>query len=204
MRILLFTAIWLAGLLSPVTSWASDEVPDAYASVQQTTDVLLSKLREVQPLYKENPDAFFSAVDEALAPFVDFEGFAQGVMAKYYKRATTEQKAQFYQTFRKSLIETYAKALVEFDNQKVDVLRPEKPSSRPGRETVRLDIHGKDGITYHVDYTLTLKNNTWLLRNVIVNGINIGLQFRSQFAASMQRHRGDIGKVVQSWSSDLG
>jgi len=42
----------------------------------------------------------------------------------------------------------------------------------------------------------------WLLRNVIINGINIGLQFRSQFNAYMQKYRGDIDLVIENWSLD--
>ena len=54
---------------------------------------------------------------------------------------------------------------------------------------------------YPVDYSVVYKDEAWKLRNVVIDGINVGLQFRSQFADSMRRHR-DIDAVIRSW--DVG
>ncbi len=174
--------------------------PDPTESVRGTTRVLLERLDNVQPLYKTNPERFFSEVEKSLAPHVDFVGFSRGVMAKHYRKASDAQRARFAEKFRTSLIRTYAKALVEFDNQRVEV-KPGKPSKKPGRATVRLEIHGARGVIYPVDYTLVYMDEAWKLRNVVIDGINIGLQFRSQFAESMRKHR-DIDAVISAW--DVG
>ncbi len=192
-------------LLLLVLGWSAGvaaDAPDPKASVQAATDQLLGKLVEVKPLYQENPEQFFAAIDEALAPFIDFEGFSKGVMAKYYRRATPEQKARFSETFRTALINTYAKALVEFDNQKIVVLDPEFDPKRKGRASIGLEIHGANNVVYPVEYTLSLKDNRWLLRNVSIEGINIGLQFRSQFASFMSQYKNNIDAVIDNWTVD--
>ena len=38
----------------------------------------------------------------------------------------------------------------------------------------------------------------WKIRNIIVDGINIGIQFRNQFAEAMSKY-GDIQYVVDHW-----
>ena len=138
-----------------------------------------------------------------LGPFIDFEGFSRGVMAKYYRRASYQQKSDFASTFRKGLIETYAKALVEFENQKVVVLKPDSPQKKPDRAQITLEIYGQDGTIYKVDYSLVLKDENWKLRNLTINGINIGLQFRSQFGAYMSKYKNNIDEVVTNWSVDV-
>ncbi|MCB1646605.1 MAG: ABC transporter substrate-binding protein [Pseudomonadales bacterium] len=176
---------------------------DATAAVQKATDVLLTKLVEVQPVYESDPDRFFAEVDSALAPFVDFEGFSRGVMAKYYRRATDDQKQRFEETFRDGLIRTYAKALVEFDNQQVVVKEGTSPAGEPDRASVDIEIQGKGGDVYVVNYSLRNVEGKWMLRNVTIEGINIGLQFRSQFGAYMQQYRNNIDKVIENWTVDV-
>lgn len=191
--------VWSAALNAATPA----ATPDPKQAVQTATDTLLAKLVSVKALYAENPSKFFIEIDQSLAPFVDFDGFSRSVMAKYYRRATDEQQGQFVETFRKGLIETYAKALVEFDNQTVVVLDPSVDPERPDRATIGLEIHGANNQIYLVEYSLVLVGDEWLLRNVVIEGINIGLQFRSQFAASMQKNRNDIDAVIQTWSVDV-
>lgn len=179
------------------------ETPDPKQSVQAATDILLSKLIEVKPLYQEDQKKFFAEIDAALGPFIDFDGFSRGVMAKYYRRATDEQKERFIETFRTGLIETYAKALVEFDNEKIVVLEPTLDADRPDRASISLEVHTEDNKIYPIEYSLILVDDKWLLRNVVIEGINLGLQFRSQFGAYMQKYRNDIDEVILNWSVDV-
>ena len=173
----------------------------AYESVVESTDVLLAKLTEVKPIYEEDPQRFYREVQLALDPYVDFEGFAKRVMAKHYRKANDSQRERFVLEFKQSLIDTYATALLEFDNQKVVVLPP--TSADDGETAVILvEVHAKSGAVYPVHYQLELINDRWLLRNVIINGINMGLQFRSQFNAYMQKYRQDLDLVIANWSVD--
>lgn len=176
--------------------------PDPKQSVEETTAALLAKLVEVKPLYESNPEQFFKEVDSALGPFIDFKAFSRGVMAKYYRRADDAQKSRFEETFRLGLIQTYAKALVEFDNQKVDVMESGSARKKEGRASIDLLVHGQAGAQYTVNYSLGLVDDVWKLRNITIEGINIGLQFRSQFAAYMQKYRNNIDLVIDNWVVD--
>lgn len=209
----------LVGLLALAWGTAGAEVvpQSAYDSVRESTDNLLERLIKVQPFYDSEPDRFFDEVNAALGPYIDFEGFAKRVMAKHYRKASVEQRRIFVDKFRHSLIKTYATALIEFDNEKVVVLKPSAPQKKPDRATIKIEIHAKSGTIFTVHYQLDLvdsperdlvnspertNQNRWLLRNVIINGINIGLQFRSQFNAYMQKYHGDIDLVIENWSLD--
>jgi len=184
-----------AGALANVTS--------AQQAVQEATDKLLARLVEIQPLYADDPEQFFAEVDVTLGPFIDFSGFSKGVMAKYYRRATEAQKSRFEAVFRHGLVRTYAKALVEFDNQRVEFVDSTTAESEPDRASIDLQIYGQDGAIYAVNYNLVLLDSDWKLRNVTIEGINIGLQFRSQFASYMDKYRNDIDEVINNWSVDV-
>lgn len=185
-------------------SLGTAQAQTAYESVNESTTILLERLVEVQPLYEEDPEKFFTAVQDALSPYIDFEGFAKRVMAKHYRTATEEQRAAFLSRFEDALIRTYATALLEFDNQKVVVVEPTTPQKREDRATILIEVYSGSGTLYPVHYQLGLEEDgRWLLRNVIINGINIGLQFRSQFNAYMQKYKKDIDLVIENWEVEV-
>ena len=196
----------IAMLLSfSLPSWGALNGPGtAYESVQESTELLLARLVEVQPIYESEPEKFFAEVQTALEPYVDFTGFAKRVMAKHYRAASPEQRLAFVERFKESLVHTYATALVEFDNEKVIVIAPTTPQKTDNRATIMIEVHAKSGTVYPVQYQLELnEERRWMLRNVIINGINIGLQFRSQFNAYMQKHKKNVDKVIENWSVDV-
>jgi phospholipid transport system substrate-binding protein len=176
----------------------------AHDMVQSATDLLLNKLAEVKHLYAQEPVTFYREVESALVPYIDFDRFSRGVMAKYYRRATPAQREKFKDVFKDDLIRTYATALVEFDNERIRVLPPgnTKPK-KADKTTVKMEVHSKNGTIYPVDYTTMLSNGQWKLINVRVNGINLGLQFRQKFGHAMGSKKGDIGQVIDSWNSEV-
>ena len=126
-----------------------------------------------------------------------FEGFAKGVMAKYYRSATEDQRVKFAEKFKMSLARTYSKALLEFDSDSVTIKSSE--IEKTNRAKVLVEVKSSSGSTYPIIYSLRLIEERWYLRNLVVNGINLGLQFRSQFNSSYRLHRGDLDRVIKEW-----
>ena len=46
------------------------------------------------------------------------------------------------------------------------------------------------------------KNGNWLIINIIVNGVNLGLTFRNQFQALAKEHNENIDEIIKHWTSD--
>ena len=46
------------------------------------------------------------------------------------------------------------------------------------------------------------KNGNWLIINIIVNGVNLGLTFRNQFQALAKEHNENINEIIKHWTSD--
>ena len=47
------------------------------------------------------------------------------------------------------------------------------------------------------------ENNEWKIINIVVNGINLGLTFRSQFYSLMDKNNNDISKVIDKWITSV-
>ena len=46
------------------------------------------------------------------------------------------------------------------------------------------------------------KGSQWKIRNINVSGIDLGLQFRNQFAATVKRNGGSLDKAIANFKPD--
>ncbi|MBF8670948.1 ABC transporter substrate-binding protein [Pseudomonas inefficax] len=170
--------------------------------VQSTTTELLGELKANKEQYKSNPQAFYDTLDRILAPVVDADGISRSIMTvKYSRKATPEQMQRFQENFKRSLFQFYGNALLEYNNQGI-VVDPAKADDGK-RASVGMKVTGNNGAVYPVQYTLENLGGEWKVRNVIVNGINIGKLFRDQFADAMQRNGGDLDKTIDGWAGEV-
>ena len=172
---------------------------DAQTVVQQTTTKLLADLKANKEQYRTDPTAFYNAMNGILGEVVDAEGISKSVMTvRYSRRATPEQMKRFEENFKRSLMQFYGNALLEYNNQDIRVLPNNTPATAE-RSGVRMEVTDHKGTIYPVSYTMVRINNRWMMRNVIINGINVGKLFRDQFAEAMQRNAQDLDRVIDSW-----
>ncbi|PTU51278.1 toluene tolerance protein [Pseudomonas plecoglossicida] len=170
--------------------------------VQSTTTELLGELKANKEQYKSNPQAFYEALDRILTPVVDADGISRSIMTvKYSRKATPEQMQRFQENFKRSLFQFYGNALLEYNNQGI-VVDPAKADDGK-RASVGMKVTGNNGAVYPVQYTLENLGGEWKVRNVIVNGINIGKLFRDQFADAMQRNGNDLDKTIDGWAGEV-
>ncbi len=170
--------------------------------VQGTTTELLGDLKANKEQYKSNPSAFYDALNRILGPVVDADGISRSIMTvKYSRKATPEQMQRFQENFKRSLMQFYGNALLEYNNQGITV-DPAKPDDGK-RASVGMKVTGNNGAVYPVQYTLENLGGEWKVRNVIVNGINIGKLFRDQFADAMQRNGNDLDKTINGWAGEV-
>ena len=170
--------------------------------VQSTTNALLSDLKANKEQYRANPNAFYEALNHILGPVVDADGISRSIMTvKYSRKATPEQMQRFQENFKRSLMQFYGNALLEYNNQGITV-DPAKADDGK-RASVGMKVTGNNGAVYPVQYTLENIAGEWKVRNVIVNGINIGKLFRDQFADAMQRNGNDLDKTIDGWAGEV-
>ncbi|MBO9550744.1 ABC transporter substrate-binding protein [Pseudomonas sp.] len=170
--------------------------------VQSTTTALLSDLKANKEQYKSNPNAFYDALNRILGPVVDADGISKSIMTvKYSRKATPEQMQRFQENFKRSLMQFYGNALLEYNNQGITV-DPAKADDGK-RASVGMKVTGNNGAVYPVQYTLENLGGEWKVRNVIVNGINVGKLFRDQFADAMQRNGNDLDKTIDGWAGEV-
>lgn len=174
----------------------------AHDLVDNTTKELLSDLAANRAQYRANPQAFYDALNRIVGPVVDAEGISRSIMTvKYSRKATPEQILRFQDNFKRSLFQFYGNALLEYNDQGITVA-PAKDESGD-RTSVDMTVKGANGAVYPVSYTLEKISGEWKVRNVVLNGINIGKLFRDQFADAMQRNGNNLDTTINGWAGEV-
>lgn len=203
MQIAGFSLVFLS-LLGLGMQAQADAGAEAVKSVRDSTDNLVSELNANRQVYYEDAERFYEIMEGALKEVVDFERIAARVMGKHRRGASSEQQAAFIEVFKRSLFRAYGKTLVESGDFSVNVIDGEGHARDDNRATVNLQVTSSSGNVYPVVYSMYRNpQRGWLLENVIVNGVNVGLAFREKFDQEIAKARGNIDTVISGWSTTV-
>jgi phospholipid transport system substrate-binding protein len=137
-------------------------------------------------------------IEARLEQDVDFAYIARRVMGRPGRAASDAQRLQFTDRFRTSLVRTYARTMTGFRISDLRVLDTRIDARRPDRASVQLEVSAADGLVYPLAYSMALTEaDGWKVRNVTVNGINLGLTLARQFERALQGHT--LDEVIQGW-----
>lgn len=194
-----FTATVLATMLATAANATPAEAPPAF--VKRVADGLITRLKADHGKLQNNPAAVKAIVRQNLDPYVDGQAFTRIVMGTYAtnQHSSAAQRAQFEQNFRNTLIENYGSAFAKYTNQTYTI-RPYKDTGNK-KPVVTIDFNNK-GEKIPVSFQLADHGSQWKIRNINVSGIDLGLQFRNQFAANVKRNGGNIDKAIATFQPD--
>ena len=200
MNISLKSVVMLVVIASINLSSSASVNPHIY--IDQQAQKMVSVITENEDLYSQDPDLFISKINYIFEPMVDFRRVGASVMGKkYYLAATKEQRIEFIEAFKSSLLNTYSSTLAQWGDQKIETIFPDEANY-----TKVVDVQ-QNLITSSNIYPITYKvrndgSGNWLIINIIVNGVNLGLTFRNQFQALATEHSENVDLIIQNWTSD--
>jgi len=169
-----------------------------------------SKAQEMVQALKENSDLFYTDKDAyenkikvIFEPIIDFRRVSALVMGKkYYVASTKDQRSEFIEVFKNSLLDTYSETLAQWQDQKIVTYFPDSLEYEK-QVNVKQNLFTSSSV-YPIKYTVRKDGDEWKIINIVVNGVNLGLTFRNQFRALADSHDGDMNQTIASWVSDAG
>lgn len=172
--------------------------------VDKSVQDLLVKFKVEKEFYNSDPDRFFANMDQSLSEIVDFRRIAARVMGKYGRTASDSQKDQFVKVFKDSLYTTYTKTLIDSGVFEINVTKAEINSRSDEKASVYMDVISGNGTIFPVIYSMhKTGKQAWMMENVIVFGVNIGLAFRDKFELEYRKNKGNLDQVIKGWTVDL-
>lgn len=113
----------------------------------------------------------------------DWEEMAKRSLARHWKDRTPEEKEAFTALFSQLLERTYINRIERYEDEEV-VYGEERIDDDYG--VLKTMIVSKKGASIPVDYRLRHKGGRWLVYDVVVEGVSLINNYRTQFAKMLQ------------------
>lgn len=167
-------------LMLPATSAFAEE--SAQQVIERTVDEVLGILRD-ETL---SADQRRITLEELAQDRFDFRTMSRLVLARNWKRLSSEEQVAFVKEFETYLANDYGSRIERYDQEEVRVLG-EREEPR-GDVTVKTKIVGGENDGALVDYRMRRKDGEpWQIIDVVIEGISLVANFRDQFRDVMGR-----------------
>ena len=153
--------------------------------VQEAAEELAEAIEGRKDELANDPAALYALIDEILLPRFDRQYSAQLVLGKHWRSADDSQRDRFVDAFYRSLLRRYSDGVLEYDQNKVEVLPFRGDESEP-RVVVRTIVSLEDGTAVPVNYGLVRRDAGWLMFDVTIEGISYVRNFRTELNAEIQ------------------
>ena len=143
---------------------------------------LISKDKEIKA---GNRAKLIDLIEAKVLPHFNFVAMSALAMGQNWNKANPEQKKRLTEEFKTLLVRTYASALAAYSEQKFD-FRPlrAKPTDTDVTVNVRVLQPGAQAVT--IDYSMEKTANGWKVYDVMVGGVSLVANYRTEFANTVR------------------
>jgi phospholipid transport system substrate-binding protein len=192
---------WLAGcliLLISITAFGDIDPKAVVEPLQIARETFYDDVSKFQA-GQLTEDELVTRISEQFAPLINDRTVALRVMGRFARQATEEERDRFADRLEKSLVDAYARGLAAYGGEEL-TLPDEGVILKPGRAVVeaRLESTGREALP--IQFALGYREGKgWLVENVVIAGINLGLTLRNQFA-DLVNSTGSVASAIDAWS----
>jgi phospholipid transport system substrate-binding protein len=116
-------------------------------------------------------------MEQVIAERFDYEEMSKRTLATHWKPLTQPEREEFVQLFKAFLSDQYAARIEGYAGERVVYL---SERTADGYAEVRTRLVS-DKLDFPMDYRLTNKAGSWYAYDVIVDGVSLVMNYRSQF-----------------------
>jgi len=139
-------------------------------------------------------------LEETIGQHFDFEEMAKRSLAAHWRNRSEAEHREFVQLFQTLLSKTYAGKIENYSGEKVEYLKERLRDSYAEVQTTI--VSQKTEIS--LDYRLLLKDENWLVYDVVVDGVSLVKNYRVQFDRIIRDSSyEELVKTLREKSSDL-
>lgn len=178
-------ALLAAAAPALVRAQAAAPTPDAL--VRSLSNEVLDAVRGDRSLQSGDIGRFNKLVDDKIVPYVNFEKMTQLAVGRGWRQATPEQRAALTREFRSLLVRTYAGAVSQVTDHKVE-LRPFRAQPSETDVVVRTNVVPGRGDPIQLDYRVEKGDGGWKIYDVNVAGVWLVENYRSSFASEINQN----------------
>ena len=161
-------------LMLPLQSYAATPKE----TVEKGVNNLLKTLGD--PAFKaQTKDQQIATLGTEIEKVFDFTELSKRTLGRDWKKMSAAQQTEFVKLFKELLQGVYADRLLEYSDQKV--IFDKEIALKKGRAEVQSYLQTSDGKKIPLFYRLTDKGGSWKVYDVIIEGVSMVKNYRTQF-----------------------
>ena len=152
------------------------------ATPKETVETGVNNLLKTlgDPAFKAQPkDQQITTLGTEIEKVFDFEELSRRTLGKQWKKMKPEQQTEFVKLFKELLQGVYADRLLAYSDQKI--LFDREIMLKKGRAEVQSYLQTSDGTKIPLFYRLTDKSGSWKVYDIIIEGVSMVKNYRTQF-----------------------
>lgn len=127
---------------------------------------------------KKNDQKRRQLLKKTISQIFDYTEMAQRSLGKHWKDRTPAEKKQFSELFATLLENSYAGKIESYNNEKIVYI---KENIDGDHAEVRSKVVTTKRDEFTLDYRLINKNGKWTVYDVVIEGVSLVSNYRSQF-----------------------
>jgi len=152
------------------------------ASAKETVESGVNKVLKTlgDPTFKAKPkDVKIKEIGDIIGEVFDFTELSKRTLGREWKKMKAEQQKEFVELFKELLQGVYADRLLAYTDQKI--VFDKEIELKKGRAEVQSNIVLSDGTKVPIFYRLTNKSGQWKTYDLIIEGVSMVKNYRTQF-----------------------
>jgi len=154
------------------------------SQVKGTIDRVISILKQPEHSSKAGKEKRREALRGEIRPVFDFDEMAKRSLGIHWRKRTPEEKEQFVRLFEELLENSYLGKIESYKGEEIRYVKETVDS--PYAEVHTLVVTGK-GQEIPIDYRMLLSGDRWRIYDVVIEGISLVNNYRSQFGSILQK-----------------
>jgi phospholipid transport system substrate-binding protein len=156
--------------------WAADEPGKL---IMKTIDNGLAVLKEPSLKGKEKAEERRQRLWKEISFIFNFEEMSKRALGQHWKKRTADEKKEFVELFTNILKDAYIGKTDAYSGEKIVVLKEKIDDNNYA--TVQTKIISNTGTEVFVDYRMLNNDGKWTIYDVIIEGVSLVNNYRSQF-----------------------
>ena len=115
----------------------------------------------------------------------DYVGLSKRTLGRNWKKLDTKQRDEFIKLYRKLLDGVYMGRLLAYKDEKVIFSKESMISEKKAEVFSNIDSGNKQ---IPINYRLVLKENQWKVYDIIIEGVSLVKNYRSQFNSILAKN----------------
>ncbi|MGB9082688.1 MAG: ABC transporter substrate-binding protein [Desulfuromonadaceae bacterium] len=163
-------------LLTAALFLASTAFANPIEEVKKTVDEVVRIVADKE--MKKNETKRRQALKKSISTIFDYSEMAKRSLGKHWNVRTAAEKKQFAELFATLLENSYAGKIESYNNEKIIYIK-EVVEDEYAEVKSKVVTAARDEFT--LDYRLFKQNGKWMVYDVIIEGVSLVSNYRSQF-----------------------